>query len=195
MKTTLKQVKLGILFCLIFGFDAMASKQLHFREGMVFGSYDGVISNEMSNPTLLDLELEDFIADRKAWFLNTTIAQNFEENVVEYAFIGGGMNYYATKGMLIQTFKDSWGLESIPAIKLYAGWHAGFSFIVLDKIGTFLRINSWGYDVGVHGGIGKQLTKKIGAEFRLSYDVTTGFTTVAVGGWTAKALLGLTYYF
>lgn len=185
---------LSIVFCCN---NVFADKQLHFREGLVRGAYDGVgvISDDLETGTLLDMELEFFTSNRRSWFISTTYAMDFKENVMEYTYLGGGANYYVfSNGMHFDHSVEGRTFKSYPKWRYYVGWQAGISSIVLQRIGEFLQINSFGYDFGGHVGINRKIKDKWGVEFRLSYDVTTGFTTVSVGGWTAKALVGLTYY-
>lgn len=183
------------LLIVMFSHSAFALKQFHFREGVVTGDYDGVISNQINSPTLFDLELEFFETNKESWFLNTTYAMDFDTSTIDYSYNGGGMRYYLfNPGMNFEGYSKGTSFLSSPKWRFFVGWQAGLSFAILDKIGTTLQITTWGYDLGAHMGAIAQINKKWGLEFKASYDVTTGFTTVSVGGSTTKAMIGVAYY-
>lgn len=202
MLTKLLNVKyiLLICHCLLAVNIAVAEEksdhQIHFREGLIKGSYDGVISNELESQTILDMEYEVFLANRKSYYFRTTLGMDFDKNIIDYSYLGGGMRYYfSSKGMFFNTIKRGTGIQSRPRWRFYVSWAVGTSTVVLQTLGEFLQVNSSTVELGGNIGTIFQIYKNIGIEAQYSFDVSTGFTSISVGGSVHKATLGLTYFF
>lgn len=170
--------------------------QIHFREGVIIGKYDGVISSDLESQTILDLEYEVFLANTKSYYFRTTMGMDFDKNIINYSYLGGGMRYYfASKGMYFNTIQKGTGIQSRPRWRHYVSWGVGTSSVVLQTLGEFLQVNTSTVELGGNIGTIYQVYKNIGIEAQYSFDVSTGFTSISVGGSVHRATLGLTFFF
>jgi hypothetical protein len=194
----LKKVFISLFFIALLSSNVLAKngeKQIHFREGIIVGSYDGVISKKLDTKSIFDLEFETFLDNNTSYFLRGMMAMDFENSEIEYQYLGGGMKYYIlSKGMYFDTIKKGTGIVSMPRWRFFVGWAIGTSTVTLARFGTLLQSSSSTFEVGGHVGAIYQVWKNVGLELQYSGDASTGFTSISVGGSVHRIMMGLTYY-
>lgn len=186
------------LFVMLISFNVwskVGNKQIHFREGLVLGSYDGVVTSKLDAQSIFDIEYEVFLNNTTSYFVRAMMTLEFEKSSVEYQYIGGGMKYYfLSKGMYFNNISKGTGIVAMPRWRFFTGWAIGTSTVKLQSFGELLQVSSSTFEVGGHVGTIYQVWKNLGVELQYSADVSTGFTSVSVGGSVHRIMLGLTYF-
>jgi hypothetical protein len=194
-------LKKALFFYLLFAFvgsiawSTNGEKQIHLREGIVLGSYDGVVTSELSTTAIFDLEYEVFLDNTTSYFIRSMMTMDFDKSAVDYQYLGGGMKYYfLSKGMFFNTITKGTGIVSMPRWRFFAGWAIGTSTVRLQDFGELLQVSSSTFEVGGQIGTIYQVWKSLGVELQYSADVSTGFTSVSVGGSVHRIMFGITYF-
>lgn len=166
------------------------------RGGNAFANYDGVTSGELRSMTLIDLEFEVLMDNRKSYFFRTSQAFNLEKTIFDYSYLGAGMKWYVfSKGMYFETTQGSAEyLMTSPKWRFYVGWEFGVAHVTLQTIGEILTIQTSTYDYGGTFGTIYNITQRIGLELNFSAQISTGFTTISTGAAVMRTTVGLSYF-
>ena len=169
--------------------------QVHARMGGVYAKYDGVVSGTVENYNMIDLEYEYLFSNKSSYYFRTSEAFDIEKSIFTYSYFGLGMKYYfSSRGLYFEDIDGADIIISSPKWRYYYGWEIGVAHVVLQTIGEFLQINTSSYDYGATVGTIYNLTNKLGLEFNLTTQFSTGFTSISTGAVVAKGTVGLTYF-
>ncbi|HEX4926223.1 MAG TPA: hypothetical protein VFV50_19170, partial [Bdellovibrionales bacterium] len=103
--------------------------------------------------------------------------------------------YINSKGMYFDRNDEAYRILSYPRFRYYWGWDAGISQVIVRSLGKVLQVVSSMVDVGVCGGAIWQIDRDFGIEAHIGATSGYGFSSVAVIGYSTRALLGVTYFF
>ncbi|MEQ1875609.1 MAG: hypothetical protein ABL958_03120 [Bdellovibrionia bacterium] len=170
--------------------------QLHVRTGLLDGKYFGATSGDFQVTSTLDIDHETFIANRRSRVFRAILGIDLISAKPFYTYAGTGMRFYVnSKGMRFDRSDDQYALMSYPRYRYYFGWDAGIAQVIVRSLGKVLQVVSSMIDIGVCGGAVWQVDRDFGIDLHVGVTSGYGFSSVAVVGYTTRALLGMTYYF
>ena len=109
-----------------------------------------LFSSRVDATTLADIEYEVFKANRRSFYFRLTLGMNFELNIINYHYVGGGQRFYInSKGTYFDTVLKSTGIRAFPRTRYYVGWALGSSTVILDTFGDYLQISSSTVEAGI----------------------------------------------
>jgi hypothetical protein len=171
--------------------------QVHFRTGMVSGSFSGPsITGSFSVIPSLDFEYEMFRGTKSAYSIRAIICHDLATSNLVYYFGGVGRRFYFNStGMAFEGATGGTTVLSVPKRRYYAGVDVGISQLQVDRRGPVLQIQSSLLDFGGNVGAIFQMGKQLGLELQAGFQLGMGFSSVAVSGSTMRILAGASYYF
>lgn len=181
-----------------YAIDRSAKYQLHFRGGLMQGSYSGasIESRTFMVPTTTDIEVEAFIDRDEAFTLRAMMAMEMSNNRVNYTYAGAGKTYYlGARGRKEVKSERSVQITMIPKTRSYWGYSVGIAQVLAIPFGLVLSAYSTTLDASVATGLIHQITPNLGLEGQLGVGMGYGFSTVTVTGMTIRGLFGVTYFF
>lgn len=144
---------------------------------------------------MIELEFEVVHSNKKSFFLRSSHAFDIEKSIISYRYFGGGMKYYIfSQGLYFERRNNNEVFTSFPKWRFYLGWDVGISHVVLQTIGEILRITTSIYDYGLTSGVIFNTSDKLGIEFNLTTQLSTGFTSVTTGVAVIKVVTGISYF-
>jgi hypothetical protein len=189
-----------ISLCVLSGASAFADSEtttgiVHIRFGYTggnFSSTDKAVSGSFNVPTTLDAEYELPRGPKTSLGFRFTLAHSLSQSQTYYMGTSVNGHYYLLSGLGgSRANEGEFSVESTPLWRLYVGWTAGISKVLVQSLGDVYEADSTLIEGGGNAGAMYQLSQTVALDLQLGATIGYGFSSVSVGAYILRAVLGL----
>lgn len=180
--------------------SAMANEksdfQMYVRTGTIYGNYDGVFDGEFNVDLAFDIGGEYFVAPNGSVIFRFIHALDNPDSVPFYTYTGSGFRYYFDgRGPRSEQQDRTLFFSSNPKLRLYAATELGVAQVIVKTFGPVVQSVASMVEWGLNTGGIYQISKNVGVEVQVGGTLGFGISSTSVNGSTARALVGMTYFF